>query len=90
MDEFGSATIIAADETHNDPATIEHKTASVSCLQDSGGYLMPNSSANDELTESNSTHQTKACQSISTGDLISWSFQIARGMGYLSSKKVLP
>ena len=83
MDEFGSATIIAADETHNDPATIEHKTAS-------GGYLMPNSSANDELTESNSTHQTKACQSISTGDLISWSFQIARGMGYLSSKKVLP
>ena len=28
-------------------------------------------------------------QRISTRDLISWSFQIARGMDYLASKKVL-
>ena len=32
---------------------------------------------------------TDACQPISTKNLISWSFQIARGMDYLSSKKVL-
>jgi hypothetical protein len=28
-------------------------------------------------------------RSISTRDLISWSYQIARGMDYLASKKVL-
>ena len=40
----------------------------------SDGYLVPN---------------TDGCETFSSKDLVSWSFQIARGMGYLSSKKVL-
>lgn len=32
--------------------------------------------------------EAESNQNFSTRDLMSWSFQIARGMGYLASKKV--
>ena len=79
VDEFGDMRrdMAAAEKTDNgiqQEIVTSKVTSSVSCLQDSDGYLVPN---------------TESLQSISTNDFISWSFQIARGMDYLSSKKVL-
>ena len=87
VDEFGNMKIDTktSGESDNDTVIQQETTNSVSCLQDSNGYLVPNNSINEA---NQSVLLTDACQSISTNDLISWSFQIARGMSYLSRKKV--
>ncbi len=77
MDEFGHfpASTIEDEEgfcNSSELLVIEEKTET-SCLQDTNGYLVPYGSCNE---------------SISTRDLVSWSFQVARGMGFLASKKV--
>ena len=83
MDIFGSMTIdtLRADETDNGTFIQQVAETSFSSVQDPQGYLVPSST--DEL------NQTDSGQTISTKDLVSWSFQIARGMCYLSSKKVI-
>ena len=76
LDEFGNMKIdikTTEDIVSGHELVVTQETT-MPVLQDSDGYLVPN---------------TDACHPISTGDLVSWSFQIARGMGYLSSKKVL-
>ena len=94
VDEFGCMkhTITAAVEIESDPNKLsvvqqQRTEIPVSCVEDSFGYMVPNS----PIDELDSTPQTDPSdqQSFSTNDLVSWSFQIARGMGYLSSKKVL-
>ena len=76
VDEFSNmkTDITTVDETDDGPV-IQQETAmsSVYCLQDSNRCLAPKSDT---------------VRIIFTKDLISWSFQIARGMGYLSRKKV--
>ena len=76
LDEFGNMKIdikTTEDIVSGHELVVTQETT-MPVLQDSDGYLVPN---------------TDACHPISTGDLVSWSFQIARGMDYLSSKKVL-
>lgn len=51
------------------------------CLEDFDGYLA--SSMEADLFDGNKV----GCE-IRTRDLISWSFQIARGMDHLANKKV--
>ena len=93
VDEFGNLTTdtIIADESDNGitiQQVAESPETSFSCVSNSNEYVGPYSSK-DELHQSNSTIQIDARQQISTKNLISWSFQITRGMGYLASKKVL-
>ena len=91
MDEFGNMETnrptAEADKTLKGPIIRQQETET--CLQDSDGYVVPNGAV-DEINKIDSFPQTEdeERQPISTKDLISWSYQIARGMGYLSSKKV--
>ena len=89
VDEFGDmkTDMTTVDETDDGSDIQQEKETSFSFVQDSNEYVRTYSST-DELNDSDLTHED-ASQSISTTDLISWSFQIARGMGYLCSKKVL-
>ncbi len=81
-------SMITEDRTDDGPASIQQvRESSVSCEQDPDGYLVPSSM--EQLNPSDLNNEIDACQSISTKDLVSWSFQIALGMGYLASKKVL-
>ena len=80
VDESGN--LITADETDNSPVNQQVTETPVSSPRDSGGYLVPNSPTDER-------NETEACQPMSTKDLVSWSFQIARGMSYLSRKKVI-
>ena len=89
VDEFGDmkTDMTTVDETDDGSDIQQEKETSFSFVQDSNEYVRTYSST-DELNDSDLTHED-ASQSITTTDLISWSFQIARGMGYLCSKKVL-
>ncbi|XP_030080360.1 vascular endothelial growth factor receptor 1 isoform X7 [Drosophila hydei] len=51
-------------------------------------HVMSNNSIQPAWRSNYKTDSTEA-MSVSTTDLISWAFQVARGMDYLSSKKVL-
>ena len=79
VDESGNPTTdtVTADETDNYPII----------QQDSRCCVV--SSFSDKFNQSDSSFQTDTFQPMSTKDLVSWSFQIARGMGYLASRKVL-
>jgi len=52
------------------------------------GYLIPISLSVDQLSTVRYGHVSGQLEQISTCDLIFWSFQIAKGMDYLASKKV--
>lgn len=43
----------------------------------------------DDVVESNMEIESKSIAQITTTDLLCWSFQITRGMQYLTSRKVL-
>ncbi|XP_032591789.2 platelet-derived growth factor receptor alpha isoform X2 [Drosophila grimshawi] len=51
-------------------------------------HLMSNNSVQPAWRSNYKTDSTEA-MTVTTSDLVSWCFQVARGMGYLSSKKVL-
>ncbi|XP_046451546.1 vascular endothelial growth factor receptor 2-like [Daphnia pulex] len=93
VDEFGNLKMEDETERNNftrtkgeeHPSQVETRTLQV-C--DTSGM----NSLTENLAASNSNLQDRdgnLDQPISTTDLISWSFQIARGMDYLVSKKVL-
>ena len=90
VDEFGNIKTETSrkEESDDGPDVQQEIEISFSRVQDPDGYLVPNSST-DELNQSDSILQTDAGKPISTRDLLSWSFQIARGMDYLASKKAL-
>ena len=71
------------------PDIQQEKETTFSCVQYSvRGDVWPCSST-DNRNKLDSMHEIDADQTISTEDLLSWSFQIARGMDYLFSKKVM-
>ena len=90
VDELGNmkTDMAIVDETDDGPVIQQETAISLSCLQDSGGYVGPYSST-DSHGYLGLAPTTDADQLFSTKYLLSCSFQIARGMGYLSSKKVL-
>lgn len=45
--------------------------------------------AAESILRSNYIMDANVARSVSTSDLLSWAFQVARGMHYLASKKVL-
>ena len=89
VDESGNPTTdtVTADETDNYPIIQQVTGTLCSCAQDSRCCVV--SSSSDKFNQSDSSFQTDTFQPMSTKDLVSWSFQIARGMGYLASRKVL-
>ena len=88
VDEFGNMRIETTKTKETDDGSVipQETATSLSCLRDSGGYVAPCSSID---SDGYLVPITDADQSFSTKYLLSCSFQIARGMGYLSSKKVL-
>ena len=91
VDEFGymkRETTTTEETDHDADIQQEIKETSFSCVQYSDRYVGPCSST-DNRNQSDSTQEIEAGQSVSTRNLLSWSFQIARGMGYLASKKAL-
>ena len=88
VDEFGNMKIeTTKTEEIDDFRVIQQEAAtSLSCLPDSDRYVKGpcSSTESDGYLVSN----TDAGQLFSTKYLLSCSFQIARGMNYLSSQKV--
>lgn len=93
VDELGNIKIEIAKqektESHSKSPIPQEVDATFSCAhqESSDGYLIPCNI--EKLFECDSTPPTDTGESISTKDLVSWSYQIARGMDYLSGKKVL-
>ena len=95
LNEFGNLKIetTTQQETESDfKLAIQQETEAItisSVPEDSDGYLVPCSSVEELIQGESTPERTDKSKTISTKDLVSWSFQIARGMNYLSSKKVI-
>ena len=90
VDEFGNMKIeTTKTEEIDDFRVIQQEAAtSLSCLPDSDRYVKGPCSSTDSHGYLGLAPTTDADQLFSTKYLLSCSFQIARGMNYLSSQKV--
>ncbi|XP_046647046.1 platelet-derived growth factor receptor alpha-like [Daphnia pulicaria] len=88
VDEFGNLKTLDEMESSNFSRSIGEEIPSQVETRDLqiDDHSGVNSPSSEVLDVSNSNQQDRP---ISTTDLISWSFQVARGMDYLVSKKVL-
>ena len=66
------------------PDIQQEKETTFSCVQYSVRRDVGPCSSTDNRNQSDLTQEIEAGQSVSTRNLLSWSFQIARGMGSLA------